>query len=324
MFILVLNQSNIVQDGQNNKLDYNFPNSVLFKDKQIAVSSISMFYSWFNITQAYNNNTMSYNWVSGTGVNAQSSGSPVLNSTYTYTITIPDGLYQLTDLNNYLQFIFIQNGTYWTNSTESINYYPFEFILNNTRYAVQINTYYIPNVATYSPTYKFPGGTVTQGQPSGVNAIPVNSQNTIMLIPSSLNAILGYPVNFLTAQNENASYTPPTNQTLIAKSNINTISYLSTQAPEIQPNSNIIFTLSNVNNPYTVPSSIIYSLSPSVGVGEQITVTPPNFMWTDMLNGTYSKLRLSFLGTNLSPITLQDPNMTILLTIKDKAESIAK
>ena len=49
MFIIVLNQSNITPDGQNSELVYRFPNSVVFKDKYIAVSSIAMFYSWFNI-----------------------------------------------------------------------------------------------------------------------------------------------------------------------------------------------------------------------------------------------------------------------------------
>ena len=60
MFVIVLNSTHIVQDGLNNKLVYKFPNSVLLKDKYIAVSSISMYYSWFNITSSYNNNTFSY------------------------------------------------------------------------------------------------------------------------------------------------------------------------------------------------------------------------------------------------------------------------
>ena len=50
MFVLVLNQSNLVQDGQNNKLVYRFPNSVNLTNKYIAVSQINMYYSWFNIT----------------------------------------------------------------------------------------------------------------------------------------------------------------------------------------------------------------------------------------------------------------------------------
>ena len=58
MFVLVLNQSNLVQDGQNNKLVYKFPNSVVLTNKYIAVSSITMYYSWFNITASLANNVL--------------------------------------------------------------------------------------------------------------------------------------------------------------------------------------------------------------------------------------------------------------------------
>jgi hypothetical protein len=47
-------------------------------------------------------------------------------------------------------------------------------------------------------------------------------------------------------------------------------------------------------------------------------------MWNRLIDGTYNELRLSFLGTNLQPISVNDPNMTILLTIKDKEESFSK
>jgi hypothetical protein len=82
----------------------------------------------------------------------------------------------------------------------------------------------------------------------------------------------------------------------------------------------VLFSLTNINNPYSQPSSIIYSLNPSVAAGEQITERPPNFMWNKMLDGTYSQLLLTLLGTNLQPLTINDPNMTILLTIRDKDE----
>ena len=60
MFVLVLNQSNLVPDVQNNKLIYKFPNSVVLTNKYIAVSSITMYYSWFNITVSLVNNTLYY------------------------------------------------------------------------------------------------------------------------------------------------------------------------------------------------------------------------------------------------------------------------
>jgi len=295
MFVIVMNGTNIVQDGNNNKLIYKFPNSVNFKDKYIAVSSISMYYSWFNITSVYTNNTFTYTW-NGT-------------TNKTYTVTIPDGLWDISSINNYIQYVCLQNGTYWTVS--STYYYPFELIVNPNRYAIQLNTYQIP---TSTPT----NGTVP---PAGW---PTVSFNSVVTFPSAFNDIVGYPENFASANNVGGGVTfqSPTASTNYASVNsVNTISYLSSVAPQVQPFSSILFSLSNINNPYTQPSSIIYSLNSNVGVGELISEKPPNFMWNRMIDGTYSELRLTFLGPNNQPITINDPNMTILLTIRDKDES---
>jgi hypothetical protein len=54
--------------------------------------------------------------------------------------------------------------------------------------------------------------------------------------------------------------------------------------------------------------------------GTLINERPPNFMWNRLIDGTYNELRLTFLGTDLQPIKLNDPQMTILLTIKDAEE----
>jgi hypothetical protein len=82
--------------------------------------------------------------------------------------------------------------------------------------------------------------------------------------------------------------------------------------------------MSNINNQYAQPSSIIYALVPTVAVGEIITERPPNFMWNKLIDGTYNELRMTFLGSNLQPIPIADPNMTIILTIKDDSEPSGK
>jgi len=290
-----MNGTNIVQDGNNNKLVYKFPNSVVLKDKYIAVSSISMYYSWFNITTIYNNNTFTYTW-NGT-------------ANKTYTIVIPDGLWDISSINNYIQYICLQNGTYWTVS--GTYYYPFELIVNANRYAIQLNTYQIP---TSTPT----NGTAP---PAGW---PTTVFNSVVTFPSAFNDLVGYTAGFASANNVGGGITfqSPSAATNYASVNsVNTISYLSNTAPQVQPYSSILFSLSNINNPYTQPSSIIYSLNSNVGVGELISEKPPNFMWNKMIDGTYSELRLTFLAPNLQPIVINDPNMTILLTIRDKDES---
>jgi len=40
-----------------------------------------------------------------------------------------------------------------------------------------------------------------------------------------------------------------------------------------------------------------------------------------LVDGTYSQLTLTLLGNNLQPLTINDPNMTILLAIRDKDEA---
>lgn len=298
MFVIVLNQSNIVPDGQNNKLVYRFPNSIVLKDKFIAVSNVSMFYSWFNITVSSNNNTLSYSWT-------------VAGVSTTYNIVIPDGLYDIVDINAYLQWSMINNGHYLINASGSYVYYA-ELLVNPVRYAIQLNTFQVP---TSLP--------VGWSQPSNFAGYPTQTFNPIVTFPAYFNEIVGYPVGFTSNNNVNNAYTPPTasnSNNYVTKNASGTLSYLSNVSPQVQPNNNVLFSISNINNPYSQPSSIIYSLNPNVAVGEQIYETPPNFMWNKMIDGTYNEIRLSFLNNKLEPLVIKDPNMTILLTIRDRDE----
>jgi hypothetical protein len=120
------------------------------------------------------------------------------------------------------------------------------------------------------------------------------------------------------------AYTPPTasaSSNYASKTASGTLSYLSNISPQVQPNSNVLFSMSNINNPYAQPSSIIYSLNPAgVSVGSLISDKPPNFTWNRLIDGTYNEIRLTLLGVNLVPLQINDPNMTIILSIRDKDE----
>jgi len=300
MKIIVFNQNNIIDRNTNNQLVYNFPNSVTFKDHYIAVSSISIYYSWFNIAREYNNNVLTYTW---TWDNAG------VDQTDTYQITIPDGLYQVQQINEYIQFVMIDNGTYWIDSSGQY-VYPFEFIVNPTRYAVQLNTYLIPNAL---PT----GASV----PSNFPGWPIDPQNSVVSTPDNFCKLIGFENTFVSDANVNNSYVPPLGSRTISKNGAGTISYLSTSAPNLQPNANLLFQLTNVNNDLAPNTGIIYSLTPpNVSAGQLISERPPQFIWNKLINGTYNQLKLTILGTDFRPITIHDPNMTILLTIADREE----
>jgi hypothetical protein len=295
MRTIVLNRSNLVGDGLNNKMIYQFPGSVIFKDTYIAVSQISMYYSWYNVSSALKNNILQYTWRVGT-------------TTTTFTITIPDGLYEIAVLNELLQFAMIQNGHYLVNPSGQ-NVYYLEILVNPSRYAVQLNTFLVP--------IALPAGWTQPASWSGYSTLTFNPQ---FILPAKMNELLGFSVNYTTDQNVSNGYTPPSGQDYISKLANGTLSYISTTAPDIQPNSSVLISVSNIDNQYSQPSSILYSIVPNVAIGEIINEKPPQFAWNKLIDGTYNQLRLTFLGTDLNPIKINDPSITILLVIKDKGE----
>ena len=165
---------------------------------------------------------------------------------------------------------------------------------------MQINTFPIP---TALPTgYSQPVANPADGS-AAFPGYPTTTQNPVLTFPANFNLVIGFPAGYQTSANIGDG----TN-----------LSYTSSQfglSPQVQPNSSIYFSISNIQNKYSVPSSIIYSLSPAVAFGEQISALPPQFAWNKLLAGTYNELRLTILGLDQSPLKILDHNMTIVLVI---------
>lgn len=287
MNTVVLNQSNIVSGSNNSSLTYKFPNSVLFDNHEIAVQSISMYYSWQNINSSpLANNTFTYSWIVG------------VTST-TYTVTIPDGLYEIAQINAYMQFVMIQNGTFLINSASQNVYYA-EFLVEPTRYAINIITYPVPTSLPVGWT-----APVANPQTGAVAYVgyPTTTFNPVVTIPANFNLIVGYVAGFATVVN----------------TGVNTIlSYFSTIAPQVAPVPSLLVTCSNIDNKYSNPSNVIYSVVPDVNFGELLKITPNEYCFAKLLNGTQSQITVSFIGNDFSRVNILDNNMTIILVIRKK------
>jgi hypothetical protein len=272
---IVLNKSNITDTTTNNTLVYKFPNSVQFKNCSISVDSVTMYYSWTNINSSpLGNNTFSYTWKVGSTVT-------------TYTVTIPDGLYEISDLNSYLQYKFIANGHYLVNSSSQNVYYG-EFLVNATTYGVNIVTYAVPT--------SLPSGYTA---PSGFAGYPSASYYPVITIPANFNSIVGYTAGYTTSSGTNSS----------------------TSTPQVQPNPTLFLTCSGISNKYTNPSTILYSITPKVALGEIIDDRPNEKSYSKLVDGTYNQLTIRILGSDYNPITILDPAMTIMLSIKENDDN---
>ena len=95
---LFINSVDGVDDSKSHDFTVRF-NSALELDKNkkynVALSSISMAYTWYNVSSKYNNNTLKYSQDSG--------------KTW-HTITIPNGNYSYNELNSYIQSEIASNG----------------------------------------------------------------------------------------------------------------------------------------------------------------------------------------------------------------------
>jgi len=277
---IIFTRSNIVAGSNNTTLLYKFPNTVSFPNHEVALSSLAMYYAWRNIDLAlYGNNTLTYTWENAANV------------VTTYTITIPDGLYEIADINSYCQYVMIANSHYIVNSSGQ-NVYFFNFVVNPNLYAIQLNTYQFPTALPVGWT-----------NPAGV-VFPAQTFKPQVSTPSNFNQIIGFASTFVSARDLGTAY-PDIN------------SYTSITSPQVQPAPTLIVNTSNINNIYSNPSTCIYAVTPTVAIGEQIVERPPEFSWNKLTSGTYSEIRLQLTTPTGQLVPILDPAMTIILAIRE-------
>ncbi len=99
----------------NNRLVYDVPGSASMEGTEVALSTLYMYYSWQNV----NNTTLSNNTFQFTlpTLTQDSTGAAVGPFNLTYTVVLPNGLYEIADINAFLQDFCIQNNLFLINAT---------------------------------------------------------------------------------------------------------------------------------------------------------------------------------------------------------------
>lgn len=282
VFTIVCTQANVTQNGFNNQLVYSFPNSVLFDNHEIALASASMFYSWYNIDQTtLQNSTFYYWWMDSTGTYVQ------------YPVVLPTGIYEISTINDYLQFTMINNGHFSVDSLTGNNVYYLNMILNSTLYAVEAQTALVESLATDYPTNIIPKF-----------SLPASAFKQFQF-PPNFNAIVGF-VNV-------PGWTNNTSPQSTAPSQV----FQSNVAPQVQPNPTLLLQCTGINNPYASPATNVYALTPTVAVGGQIAEKPPQYAWAKLNKGTYASLTFRWTTASGGNIQIADPNQTVVFVIRD-------
>ena len=274
IFNLVLNSSN-VSNSTNSSYTYKFvQGNFHIKNAQCCISQIIMPYSWVNISASiYQNATFQYKWVDGT----------------TYSITLPDGFYQISDIQNYLYQMQISNNQYLMN-TSTGQYQVFINLFTNVAY--YSNQLILQTVPTSLPNgYSAPNGfvfsTTTAKTPQ------------FIILNNNFQSILGFNYGSYPSSPSTSNY-----------------SVLSNITPNLTPVNSLIVCCDRINNNCASQSNILDTFYPNASYGSNINYSPTYEKWINMIDGSFENLTLFFYDQNFRNIYAKDSNIMISLLIK--------
>jgi hypothetical protein len=253
-YTLVLNSSNVSANSKNTYV-YNFigGNFQVKEDSEICISNISIPYSWYNISSTYNNKQFQFTWRVGT-------------TTTTYTITLPDGFYLISDINQYLQLYCQQNGFYLINASGDYVYY-IQLLENTNYYKIQLLTYVVPT--------SLPAGWT---QPSNFAGYPsVATAPSFTVLNNNFTNLIGFTAGTYGGGSVDSS-------TMLSCT------------PQGSVVNSVVVRCSLVSNNCGFPSDILDSFPINAQFGSNIAYDPPFQKWLKVKPGTYNNLIITFVN----------------------------
>ena len=97
-------------------------------------------------------------------------------------------------------------------------------------------------------------------------------------------------------------------------------SVLSSSVPQVSPVSTVTIRSNLVNSPYSNPSDIIFSFSPTASFGSILNPAIQNLIFNEISSGYYAELVIQFCDQNFNSLLLNDTNLLITVVIRNPDE----
>jgi hypothetical protein len=274
-FPIIINSTN---NTSPNTFKVNLSNSTNLSNYHVAIGSAFIYNSWYNINSSPLNN------------NKYTLTIPTSGASASLIVTIPNGAYNIDDLNDQLQYTLIQNGYYIYNSTTLLNTFYAAFVLSPTDYSVQF-------ITTPMPT------SLPAGYTSGGMTFPASVNQHYQLTISSTNNF-GNIIGF-------SAGTYPTLPT-----NVGVKTTSSDYTPNVAPISAVQIRLSCIYNHLSSNSQLLHVFTTNnTSIGQLIDASP-NELQYNPCTGSHKELTLSFYDQNGNVLNLIDTNLVIKLIFK--------
>lgn len=263
---------------------------------EVSIGNGFVYYSWYNISAAQNNN--SFQLI-----------IPNSGTTTTVTYAIPDGAYNITTLNEWLEKQLISGGYYLryagdasnitTGAIRQANIYPCKFQVNPATYSIQFISIGLPRTADLiAPTFN--------GYVTGGFTLPTSADKSAQLVIASTNtfsSIIGYAADTFGSGVVTTGSSATVESTLI---------------PNVNPISSVEMRLSCISNIISQNSQLLHIFTNGgVRLGELIDISPVQLSFIPCV-GQHRNLTLQFFDQTGKVLNMLDSNIVIKLVFKPK------
>jgi hypothetical protein len=131
--------------------------------------------------------------------------------------------------------------------------------------------------------------------------------NTEIIFTSKLNEIFGFTSGY---RSDTTTNDPAQEFTEV----------ISSVAPNINKNSVVYLNCPSIDNPYASPTSIMYSFAPLANIGDIINEKESSYVYQKLNTGIYNHLQFTLVGRNNIPLTIKDPEMSIIFNLRKVGE----
>jgi len=273
---LIITKKNLVS-GSTNTFLYNFSKSIDFQNVDIGLASANIYHSWRNITSAKNNHQFTI------------LHPATLATNDTLLVTVPDGGYEITDLNNYLRYFLIAEGYYIQNDSTEEQIVYCKFQVNPNTYSIDFITYPMP---TSLPTGFTAGSAITFPSTTRAPQLVISTNN--------FGTVIGF-----------AAGTFPVVQATV----LTTVG--STLLPVVTDVQSILVSIDSAMNTFSPNSRVIYSISPAgIPYSGLINDKPSTISYCPQQGGHRNSITLQLTNQFNVPLDIVDPDLTIMLLLR--------
>ena len=269
----ILNSSNY--DSARKVFAYKLPIPQSFANKRVGLSYCSIYKQFENVLSTYGNNVITITWANNVN----------------YTITIPDGNYSVSELNDYLQYSLVQQKLYLLDSSGKIVTYV-EILSNPTAYGTSLFFYTVPTSAMATTA----GLTQPSGAPWTFNN---NAKNPKLILTQAFGKLLGFAEG--TYGNGTAN-----------------LAVYSTLTPQMAVVNSLLLRTNLINNEFTNPSDVISAMDLNGSYGDLMVKSVGQILYSNIAANNFYEIVVYFSDQNYNKLSIKDTEVCIHLSMVDK------